>query len=83
MKMDYCRYLSRKASVDVDDAMLARLVHAVSMQSQEGEEGGDGERRDGEGRDGEGEERDVEIQNSEEVTVREEREEEYAREERE
>ena len=39
MKMYYCRYLSRKASVDVDDAMLARLVHAVSMQSQEGEEG--------------------------------------------
>ena len=41
MKMYYCRYLSRKASVDVDDAMLTRIVHAVSMQSQEGEEGGE------------------------------------------
>jgi len=40
MKMYYCRYLSRKASVDVDDGMIARIVHAlVSMRREEGEEG--------------------------------------------
>jgi len=47
MKMYYCRYLSRKASVDVDDGMIARIVHAaVSMQTEEGEdeeEGGEDE----------------------------------------